>query len=341
MKIDGRRLSKEDKAFIRRMAVQRVYDGESPSAVMDSYGLSRKAIYPWLRRAKAEGIDALAARPHTGRKRDLTPDEEQEVARWVTGGDPRQHGFDFGLWTRQIVADLIAWRLGVELSVTSVGRLLHRQGVTPQKPVRRAYERDPQAVQQWLDERYPAIQVRAKREGARIFWLDQASIRSDDPLQRTWGARGRTPVVQTSGQRQSISAISALSNTGAFWYHVYTGRLTADRFIECLRDFLQSQRGKLIVIMDGHPVHKAKKVRAWLAERADRLEVELLPGYAPDLNPDELVWHQMRHYGTSKKPLKKGESLERRAINDLEKIKNDKSLIRRLFQAPTVRYAAA
>lgn len=341
MKIDGRRLSKEEKALIRRMAVQRVYDGESPSAVMDSYGLSRKAIYPWLRRAKAEGIDALAPRPHTGRKRDLTPEEEQEVARWVTGGDPRQHGFDFGLWTRQIVADLIAWRLGVELSVTSVGRLLHRQGITPQKPVRRAYERDPQAVQQWLDERYPAIQARAKREGARIFWLDEASIRSDDPLQRTWGARGQTPVVQTSGQRQSISAISALSNTGAFWYHVYTGRLTADRFIECLWDFLQSQRGKLVVIMDGHPVHKAKKVRAWLAERADRLEVELLPGYAPDLNPDELVWHQMRHYGTSKKPLKKGESLKRRAINDLEKIKNDKSLIRRLFQAPTVRYAAA
>lgn len=341
MKIDGRTLTKEEKAFVRRTAVQRVWDGEKPSAVMDSYGLGRKSIFPWLRKANSEGLDALAPRPHTGRNRELTEQEEQEVARWVISGDPRQYGFDFGLWTRQIVADLITWRLGVELSVTSVGRLLHRQGVTPQKPVRRAYERNPEAVQHWLDERYPEIERRAKREGARIFWLDEAAIRSDDPLQRTWGQKGQTPVVQTSGQRQSVSAISAVTNQGAFWYHVYTSRLSADKFIECLREFLNSQRGKLIVIMDGHPVHKAKKVRAWIAERSDRIEVELLPGYAPDLNPDELVWHQMRHKGTSKRPLKKGESLMKRAIADLESIKRDKKLIRSLFQAPTVRYAAA
>lgn len=341
MKIDGRTLTKEEKAFVRRMAVQRVWDGEKPSAVMDSYGLGRKTIFGWLRKANAEGLDALAPRPHTGRKRELSEQEEQEVARWVTGGDPRQYGFDFGLWTRQIVADLIAWRLGVELSITSVGRLLHRQGVTPQKPVRRAYERNPEAVQHWLDERYPEIEARAKRTGARIFWLDEAAIRSDDPLQRTWGRKGETPVVATSGQRQAINAISAVNNRGAFWYHVFTGRMNADKFIECLRDFLSSQRGKVIVIMDGHPVHKAKKVRQWLEQRADRIEVELLPGYAPDLNPDEMVWHQMRHKGTSKKPLNKGESLKQRAIDDLESIKHDKPLIRSLFRTPTVRYAAA
>ena len=187
----------------------------------------------------------------------------------------------------------------------------------------------------------PILILRAKRTGARIFWLDEAAIRSDDPLQRTWGRKGETPVVATSGQRQAINAISALTNRGAFWYHGYTGRLNADKFIECLRDFLASQRGKVIVIMDGHPVHKAKKVQQWLEQRADRIEVEFLPGYAPDLNPDELVWQEMRHKGTSKKPLKKGESLKQRAINDLEAIKNDKALIRSLFRAPTVRYAAA
>lgn len=104
---------------------------------------------------------------------------------------------------------------------------------------------------------------------------------------------------------------------------------------------LASQRGKLIVIMDGHPVHKTKKVRQCIAERSNRLDVELLPGYAPDLSPDELVWRQMRHKGTSKKPLQKGESLKQRAINDLESIKQNKALIRSLFRAPTVRYAAA
>lgn len=341
MEIDGRQLSTEEQAFIRRTAVQRVWDGESPSAVMTSYGLSRTSIYPWLRKANAQGLDALAPRPRPGRQRKLTALEEQEVARWVTSGDPRQYGFDFSLWTREIVADLVAWRLGIALSLNSVGRLLHRQGITPQKPVRRAYERNPEAVQHWLDERYPAIEARAKRTGARIFWLDEAAIRSDDPLQRSWGRKGHTPVVATSGQRQGISAISALTNRGAFWYHVYRGRLSADKFIECLRDLLASQRGKLIVIMDGHPVHKAKKVRRWIDARSERLEVELLPGYAPDLNPDEFVWRQMRHKGTSKRPLNKGESLEKRAIADLESIKRDKRLLRRLFLASSVLYAAA
>jgi transposase len=341
MEIDGRQLSTEEQAFIRRTAVQRVWDGESPGVVMNSYGLCRTSIYPWLRKANAEGLDALAPRLRPGREPKLSELEEQEVARWVTSGDPRQYGFDFGLWTREIVADLVAWRLGVELSVNSVGRLLHRQGITPQKPVRRAYERNPEAVQNWLDERYPEIEARAKRTGARIFWLDEAAIRSDDPLQRTWGRKGETPVVATSGQRQAINAISALTNRGAFWYHVYGGRLNAGKFIECLQDFLASQRGKLIVIMDGHPVHKAKKVQQWIEQRAARLEVELLPSYAPDLNPDEFVWHQMRHKGTSKKPLKKGESLKQRAIDDLEAIKHDKALLRRLFWAPSVFYAAA
>lgn len=116
--------------------------------------------------------------------------------------------------------------------------------------------------------------------------------------------------------------------------------MNADKFIESMRDFLAGQRGKIIVIIDGHPVHKAKKVREWLEQRADRLEVELLPGYSPNLNLDEFVWHQMRHKGTSKKPLQKGESLKQRAINDLGFIKRDKALIRSLFRTPTGRYAA-
>ena len=180
----------------------------------------------------------------------------------------------------------------------------------------------------------------ARSARARAFrgsWLDEAEIRSDAPCSAPGGgaSKGETPVVATSGQRQAINAISAVNNRGAFWYHVFTGRVNANKFIECLRDCLSSQRGKVIVIMDGHPVHKAKNVRQWLEQRADRIEVALLTGYAPDLNSDEMLWHQMRHKGTSKK------SLMQRAIGDLESIKHNKPLIRSLFRAPTVRYAAA
>lgn len=341
MKIDGRKLTTEEKAFIRRIAVQRVLDGESPTKVIRSYGLSDRAIYPWLRKARNEGLESLAPLPKAGRTRTLTDEEEKEVARWVISGDPRQYGFDFGLWTRQIVANLIKHRLGVELSINSVGRLLHRQGITPQKPLRRAYERDDIAVQEWVDKEYPKIRKAAKKQGAEIYWLDEAAIRSDDPLQRTWGLKGKTPIVKTSGQRQSINAISALSNKGGFWYHVYTGRFNADKFIDCLKDFMKYRKKPVFLIMDGHPVHKAKKVKDYVESLEGRLSIFLLPPYAPDLNPDELVWHQMKHLGTSKKPLKKGESLKSRAIADLQSIKERKSLIKSFFENASVSFAAA
>jgi transposase len=341
MKIDGRKITQEEQALIRRMAVQRVFEGESPTKVIRSYGMSDRAIYPWIRKAKKEGLNSLGSLPKGGSGKTLTEEQEREVARWVISGDPRQYGFDFGLWTRQIVGDLIKSRLGIELSVNSVGRLLHRQGITPRKPLRRAYERDEAAVKQWIEHEYPIIKKEAKKSGAEIFWLDEASIRSDDPLQRTWGLKGKTPVVKTSGQRQSINAISALSNKGSFWYKVYTGRFNADKFIECLKDFMKYRKKPVFIIMDGHPVHKAKKVKKYIEALKGRLSIYLLPPYAPDINPDELVWNQMRHLGTSKKPLKKNESLKQRAINDLKSIKDNKALVKSFFLNEYVLFAAA
>ena len=239
MKYDARKLSTNEQALLRRLAVQRVLDGESAAEVTRSYGLGNKTIFKWLRIARENGLEALAPLPRTGRNRALSEMEAEEVKRWIVSGDPRQYGFDFGLWTRQIVADLISDRIGVTLSVTAVGNLLHRLDLTPQKPLRRAYERDEEAVKEWKEETYPEIKKAAKKQGAEIFWLDEAAIRSDDPLQRTWGLKGQTPVVKTSGQRQSINAVSALSNKGGFWYHIYTGRFNADKFIVCLKDFMK------------------------------------------------------------------------------------------------------
>lgn len=341
MKYDARKLSTEEQALLRRLAVMRVWDGESPTDVTRSYGLGKKTIFKWLNVAKEKGLDGLAPKPRAGRKAALTDMEKAEVKRWIVGGDPRQQGFEFGLWTRQIVANLIESRFHVTLSLTAVGNLLHSLGLTPQKPLRRAYERDEEAVEKWKRQEYPKIRKAAKKQGAEIFWLDEAAIRSDDPLQRTWGLKGQTPIVRTSGQRQSINAISALSNNGGFWYHIYTGRFNADKFIECLKDFMKYRRKPVFMIMDGHPVHKSKKLKEYVDSLDGRLSIFLLPPYAPDLNPDELVWHQMRHLGTSKRPLKKGESLKERAQADLETIKTNKHLIRSFFQESSVSFAAA
>jgi transposase len=338
MKIDGRTLDHKTSETIRIMAVRRVKEGETPSSVMKSYGLCRTSIYRWLRDAKVGGEASLKSHKHPGPAAKLTDTQKQQVRKWICGKDPRQYGFDFGLWTRGIVVSLIKRKFRKKLSVTTVGRLLAELGVTPQKPLRRAYERDPQAVEKWKMVEYPKLKKRAKRRGADIFFLDEAGIRSDAPLQRTWGARGQTPVVKTSGQRQAVSAMSAVTARGEFWYSVYTGRLNAVRFIEFLKDFMRYRRRPVFLVIDGLPAHKAKVVAAYVQSLKGRLELHFLPGYAPDLNPDEFVWNHLRHHGTTKTPLRKNESLRRRVEENLAAIKRSPKLVSSFFHAKSVAY---
>ena len=305
MKIDGRTRSPSEQEMIRRMAVQRHRDGESVTRIAASYGVHRCTVHGWIKRTAIGGDDALTAVPHSGRPRKLSTEQEAEVLRWIIGRDPRQLGLDFGLWTRKIIAGQIEERLGVVMSITAVGDMLHRLGLTPQKPLRRAYERDEVAVTQWVNTTYPAIKKQAKRRDAEIFWLDEAGVRSDDPLQRTWGMKGQTPIVKTSSQRQSINIITALSNSGGFWFLAYSGRFNADQFITCLRNFMKYRRRPAILIMDGHPVHKSKKVRSFVDSLEGKITIELLPPYAPDRNPDEYVFHYIKQKGTTKRPLKR------------------------------------
>jgi transposase len=307
---------------------------------MQSFGLCRTTIYPWLRDFKEQGWDALAESISAGPTPKLTEAQQQRVKRWILGKDPRQHGFDFGLWTRRIVQQLILEKMKVELCLTSVGKLLARMNITPQKPLRRAYERDPQAVALWLAETYPQLKRRAKREGAMIFFLDEAGFQSDPPLGRTYGLKGCTPVVTTSGQRQSINVISAVNARGAFWAATYDGKLNGEAFVLFLKNFMKGRRGRVFLVLDGHPAHTAKAVQSYVAGLDGRLEFHRLPTYAPDLNPDEFVWSHMKTNGVSKKPLKQNESLRQRVEEDLVKIQDNRPLVRSFFGAKTVAYAA-
>ena len=343
MQRDGRTLSHEVSEEIRRSAVQRVSEGEKPSDVIASYGLCRTSIYRWLRAAKDGGAQVLASTKSKGPARRLTPKQEAQVRSWICGKDPRQHGFDFGLWTREIVQDLVARRFKRAVSVSFVGRLLRRLGVTPQKPLRRAYARDPVAIQQWLDEQYPSLRRRAARQGASIFFLDEAGMRSDSTLGRTWGAKGKTPEVScfAGGSRQSVNAISAVNQKGAFWYATYEGRLNATKFVEFLRQFLRGRKAPVMLVVDGHPAHRARMVSLYVKSLKGRLELHFLPPYAPDLNPDEFVWSHVRRTGLSKKPLRVGESLKARVVADLDSIKRRPALVRSFFGASSVAYAVA
>jgi transposase len=240
---------------------------------------------------------------------------------------------------RRIVQALIEEKMGVKLGLTAVGRLLTGLDITPQKPLRRAYERDPKAVQFWLEKRYPELRQRARHAGASIFFLDEAGFQSDPPLGRTYGLKGQTPVVVTSGQRQSLNVISAVNARGEFWAATYTGKLNAEAFVAFLGDFMKDRTEKVFLVVDGHPAHKANLVNDYVGSMEGRLELHPLPAYAPDLNPDEFVWSHMKTNGVSKKPLKKNESLKARIEEDLNAIKNNLDLVKSFFCAETVVYA--
>lgn len=340
MKQDGRKLDHATLEAIRKMAVQRVWEGERASEVIASYGMHRCTIYGWLKaaRGRGKGLKALAAKPATGRPRTLTAAQERQVFRWINGKSPRQYGFDFGLWTRQIARELIEQRFAVQLSLASVGALLARVGLTPQKPLQRAYQRDPEAITRWQRETYPAIARQAKRDKAEIYFWDESGFRADAVQGTTWGAKGQTPVVSVPGQRQGISAASAVSAKGAFWFATYAGGLNGALFVTLLRRMMRGRRKPLHLIVDGLPAHKTRAVRDYVDELGGKLTLHFLPGYAPDLNPDELVWSYAKRTGNARRPLRKGERLEERVAAQLAEIGKHPALVRSFFRHPSVAY---
>ena len=341
MRVDGRKLDRKVLEHLRIAACRRVRQGECPSAVIKSLGLNRTTIYDWLERERRGGRRGLRLRKSPGRERFLSLGEQQRLKRWIIGKDPRAFGYEQATWTRQIISELLLKQFGVSMSVTGVGKLLAYTGLTPQKPLRRAYERDEQAIEEWKTSRWPEVRKRAKRRGAVIMFLDEAGIKSDSPLGSTWGKRGKTPIVRTSGQRQKVNAVSAVSSTGAFRYATYSGKLDTEFFVAILKLLIKRMRRPIFFVLDGHPVHRAGGVKKFIASMKGQVELHFLPPYAPDLNPDEFVWNHIKKHGLSKKPLRRNESLQKRVEQDLRNLENNPKLLRSFFKAKSVGYLSA
>jgi transposase len=233
---------------------------------------------------------------------------------------------------------LIEQKFGVSLGVSAVGALLAKLGLTPQKPLQRAYQRDPEAIERWQREIYPALARRAKRNKAEIFFWDESGFRADTVHGKTWGVRGRRPVVHRPGERQSISAASAVSAKGAFWFCTYSGALNAGLFVELLKQMMRHRKKPVYLVLDSLPAHKKDSVKEYAASTKGKLELHFLPGYAPDLNPDELVWSHVKRTGVARRPLRKGEKLRDMIEKQLATLKRTPALLRSFFQVPSVAY---
>ncbi|MGF6298317.1 MULTISPECIES: IS630 family transposase [Paraburkholderia] len=342
MKRDGRSLAHNTLEEMRMLAVQRMTEGEHPDDVAASFGMHRSWAFKIRAQARGRGhgVRALRSTKGTGRPRKLTPAQEQRMLRWINGKNPMQYGFDFGLWTRNLVRELVQQRFNVTLSLASIGAMLARLDLTPQKPLQRAYQRDPQAIDRWRHDTYPAIARQAREENADIFFWDESGFRADSVHGRTWAPRGETPVVERPGQRQSMSAASAVNSKGAFWFATYEGGLSGELFVTLLRKLMFNRKKVVHLIVDGLPAHKKAVVKEYVASMQGKLTLHFLPGYAPDLNPDELVWSHVKRTGVARRPLRKGEKLGPRIHEQLAQIRQDPTLVRSFFRHPSVRYVS-
>jgi transposase len=195
----------------------------------------------------------------------------------------------FFLWTRESIGLLIRNKFNIKLSKWTVGRYLANWGFSPQKPARRAIEQNPKAIERWFQVEYPAIQKLARKDKATIHWGDEMGLRSDHNVGRTYGLKGKTPVVKRTGNRFSCNMISTITNLGKLTFMVFHENFTSEIFLQFLKRLIRQSDRKVFLIVDNHRAHKSKTVNKWLTEHVKRINLYYLPSYCPELNPDEFL----------------------------------------------------
>lgn len=335
---DGRKLDHQTLEQMRLRAVDAVESGVHPEDVAASLGMGRGTVYGWLAKYREGGRDALRARPVPGRPRKLSGPQLRRLYALIAGTDPRQLEFEFALWTRELVRVLIRREFKVSLSAVSVGRLLHTLGLSPQRPLWRAWQADPAAVEQWKTEQFPAIRAAAKAAGATVYFADEAGIRSDYHAGTTWAPVGVTPVVKATGARHSLNMISAVTAQGLLRFSTYTGSFTAARFIEFCKKLLADTDGPVYLIVDGHPTHRAKIVKEFVASTDGALTLFTLPAYSPQLNPDEWVWKNVKHDRVGRTSVTGPDEFKTKIIGALRRLQKMPHLIRAFFADPDLHY---
>ena len=341
-KPDARKLSPAAQEDLRRRVVHAIVEqGMSQAQAVRTFQVGRTSIHNWLKAHHEGGMAALKSRKRGPKKSSrLKGHQAATVVRLIEDQHPEQLHLPFALWTRQAVGDLIRERFGIDLSVWTVGRYLNRWGFTPQKPLRRAYERDPAAVKAWMEKDYPAIAKRAKAEKGLVYWGDEMGMRSDHQVGRSYGRKGKTPVVPGTGRRFGCNMISALTNRGQLSWMVFRERFTTKVFTEFLRRLTKHAGRKVFLIVDGHPVHRSRAARTWAAKHADQIELFFLPGYSPELNPDELLNNDVKSNAVGRRRAGTQTEMMSNVRSYLRSTQRQPHIVRSYFNHKDVRYAA-
>lgn len=341
---DFRSIGRDAQEALRERAVYLVlHEGMTQGEAARVVGVHRQVVNRWMQRhqdAGAEGLlDGRRVSPRKG-SGILAAAEARRVQGWITNKCPDQMQLPFALWTAQAVRELIYKKLGKLLGLSTMQLYLKRWGFSAQKPLTRATQRDPQKIAAWLAQDYPSIAARAKREKAVIYWGDETGICNQDQIGRGYAPKGQTPVLTQTGQKISASMIAAVNNRGFMRFKFYKGALNVAIFIDFMKRLIKDAKQKVFLIVDNLRVHHAKKVREWLMQHKDEIEIFYLPAYAPEHNPDEYLNNDLKQALKNRPRPKDRAELVSGASSVLRSIQKRPDRVRSYFNAKHVRYAA-
>jgi transposase len=340
---DARELSDEVLEALRLRALRGCQLGFTETEIADLLGVRRETVCHWWSAYVEGGLDAL---PHdrTGRPlgsgRTLSDEQAACIQQQLRTHQPEELGIAAPLWTRRAVGELIRRQLGIVLAVRTVGLYLQRWGFTPKRPRRHARDQEPEEVRQWLEETYPAIEQRARQEKADIYWGDEVGVAADQQPARGYAPEGEAATMDVPDPHIRANQISAISNEGKVHFMTYLGSMNAALFLVFLQRLLRSTTGKVFLIVDRLRAHMTPEVAAWVAAHGERLEVFYLPRYAPELNADEYLNHDLKEQvNAAGLPHNKGE-VRSRIQGFMRKLLHLPQHVMNYFQHPSVQYAA-
>ncbi|MFD9116778.1 IS630 family transposase [Streptomyces bottropensis] len=338
---DARQLSPSAQEALRLRAVAALVEGREREDVAAVFKVSLKAVDGWWAKWQAGGREALTARPRgrrVGEHQVLSEVEQAAVRQAILDHLPCDLGLRGQLWTRGQVGELIAKLYRVRMTEPGVGKYLRRWGLSFQRPDKRAVEQNPEAVRTWLEVTWPAIRATAKAENGEVLFADQVGIRSDQVTGRTWGEKGRTPIVRRTGNRFSVNAMSAISTKGRMHFMVFTETFDAKVMCRFLDRLIGHFDRKIHLVVDGHSAHRSRVVRTWLADHSDRIELHFLPSYSPELNPDELVNADLKRSLPMSSRARNQAQLAAETRRFFHRRQRQPHIVRGYFGGPHVRY---
>jgi transposase len=329
----GRRATNEE----RLLAIQMYQNGYPQAEIAKILNVGTRSVQEWIAKFRAGGLEALSTKFASGRPTSLSDEQMLKLYTMINGKDPRVHGFGLALWTRGLIRDLIKGSFNISVSLVTVGRILKKLGMSAQRPLYRAWKQDPERVEKWKREEFPAIKARAEAEGASIWFADEASVRTDYHAGTTWAPVGQTPVVIGSSVRHAIKMVSAISQRGGIKFMVHEGSMNGETFVEFLKGLLHDIPGKIFLVVDGSSVHRAKVVKKFVGSCA-RLELFFLPPYSPELNPDEWVNKNIKHDRVARAVPLTREDLRSIVTKAFERLAGSSQIVRGFFADPKLRY---